>query len=116
MRPMSHDHAGRTQPPEQESLVSEPSPDVFPLLVRQLKQWNELARTCREYEMANAFKGMARHAGPDDVEALLDEIMTLWQEIRRAKVWDLADGIRQGLQTLPGLVIDDRGPVRWHFK
>jgi hypothetical protein len=101
-------------PPE--TRVTTPSPDLFPHLVRLLKQWHELARHCREFEIAHAFKGMARHAGPDDVEALLDEIVTLWQEVRRAKVWDLADGIRAGLQSLPGLVIDDWGPVRGHFQ
>jgi cysteinyl-tRNA synthetase len=96
--------------------LSEPSPEVFPQLVRLLRQWNELARQCRQFEIANSFKGMARQAGPEDVEALIDEIVTIWQEIRRYKEWELADGIRDGLQTLPGLVIDDRGPIRWHFK
>ena len=96
--------------------MSAPSPEVFPCLVRLLKQWNELARQCREFEMAGTFKSMARNAGADDVEPLLDEILTLWQEARRGKVWELADGIRNGLQTVPGLEIDDRGPVRWHFR
>ena len=68
--------------------------------------------------MAKTFKSMARQAGPDDIEPLLDEIFDLWHEARRGKIWELADGIRGGLQTLPGLVIDEKpgGLARWRFE
>ena len=97
--------------------MSEPGPDVFPQLVRVLKQLNELARRNKQFEMAQTFKSMARQAGPDDIEPLLVEIFDLWHEARRGKLWEFADGIRFGLQSLPGLVIEERpGSVpRWHF-
>lgn len=96
--------------------MAAPSPKVFPHLVRMLNQWNELARSQRQMAYANAFKAMARQAGPDDLEPLLDEILTLWQEMRRGKAWELADNVRNGLHSLPGLVIEDKGGgVRWRF-
>ena len=96
--------------------MAAPDVAVCPALVRLLRQWNETARRLRHYELAEAFKGMARQAGPDDVEVLLDEVLILWQEARRGKLWELADAIRTGLQTLPGLIFEERGGnARWRF-
>lgn len=97
--------------------ISEPGPEVFPLFVKVLKELNEAARRHDQVDMAQAFKGMARQAGPGDLELILDEVIEFWQEARRLRIWQLADTIRSGLQSLPGLVIEERPgrPPTWKF-